>query len=108
MRFFKGHEPFYKSIVNPAKQQVGMARAYWSVYTRMPLPQKSFLLTTLGNLDDLQGCGSSDNLLPSVLSVDMLASASPAAVLSRTDGANALASRMPAVPARHRQLSMTR
>ena len=92
MRFFKGHRPFYKSIINPAEQQVGMARAYWSVYTRMPLPQKSFVLTTLGNIDDLSACGSAENPLPSVLSVDMLANASPAAILSRTDGANALAS----------------
>ena len=94
MRFFQGHRPFYKSIVTPAEQQVEMVRASWSVYTRMPLPKKSFILTTLGNIDDPSGCGSIGNQVPSVLSVEMLANAKPAEVLLRTDGAQALGSSM--------------
>jgi hypothetical protein len=86
-RFFNGHKHFYSGAMRLAQQKAGMARAYWAAYTRIALPPRTLVLSTL-SAPKADTCESGTaNSLPAIVSLGALAAADDADVLLTLEGA---------------------
>lgn len=83
-RFFRGHKPFYGSVIRRTQRQAGMARARWQAYTSAPLAARTMVITSLATPSALS-CGGRAST--AVLSLGDLVHASDADIFLETEGA---------------------